>query len=263
MAEPAEADRDAPGRGRAEVRLDRPRPLARAERRATRRTRSRRRRSRTSPYRGARWARPSAACCWSSDLARSAPPRSRTPFACLTSLDAISRPEPALWRCSRLLDSFISERSAYFQLRFLGRIAEDEDTRVPVFSAGSFSDQLYPAGGAPPDGGHAALDRRPTTRSRSTTATSVTSCRTRARNGPTCACDGPAHARSDNYKRGFNQTPRQFKRFGVATRLNRFLDHYARPPGNPRQPGPDVRRDGRASDLLAERERSVAAGPAG
>ena len=53
-------------------------------------------------------------------------------------------------------------------------------------------------------------------------------------------CDRDDHPCAvDDYKRGFNNTPRQFKRFGVATRLNRFLDHYARPPGNTRQPRPE------------------------
>ena len=53
-------------------------------------------------------------------------------------------------------------------------------------------------------------------------------------------CDRDDHPCAvDDYKRGFNNTPRQFMRFGVATRLNRFLDHYARPPGNTRQPRPE------------------------
>ncbi len=40
---------------------------------------------------------------------------------------------------------------------------------------------------------------------------------------------------------------------GVTSRLNRFIDHYAKPQGNPSEPAARIRRDRRAAGLPAER----------
>ncbi len=158
-------------------------------------------------------------------------------LACLTSTTPVG-PTPHCGGVVPLLDSFIEERSAYFQLRFLGRIAEDEAARVPVFSAGSFSDQLYPleehrrmsdllrliSPGYPVKEYYGDLGHF---------------TRNKAKEWADLCGDDSHPCMVDNYKRGFNQTPRRFKRFGAATRLNRVIDHYARPPGNARQPRPN------------------------
>ena len=83
------------------------------------------------------------------------------------------------------------------------------------------------------------------------------------RSGRTCATATTTRARSTTTSAASTTRPRRFMRFGVATRLNRFLDHYARPPGNPRQPRPDSDVTVVAPDLPAERERRVAARRAG
>jgi dienelactone hydrolase len=64
-------------------------------------------------------------------------------FACLGSTTPFTA-NPACPVVPGMLDSFIRERSAYFQERFFGRMAVNDNWRIPVFSAGSFSNQLYP-----------------------------------------------------------------------------------------------------------------------
>ena len=52
-------------------------------------------------------------------------------------------------------------------------------------------------------------------------------------------CDADRHVcRAVEYRRGFNNVPVELVRLGVTTRLNRFIDHYAKPPANPRQSRP-------------------------
>jgi dienelactone hydrolase len=158
-------------------------------------------------------------------------------FGCMTS----STPLGGNAACSGLpgvIDSFIRERSAYFQLRFLGRIAVNRQARVPVFSIGSFSNQLFP------------LEEH--RRMAATLRSIVPNYPVKEYYGDlgeltqnkgkewADLCDRDNHPCTvSDYKRGFNIEPKRFNRFGVATRLNRFLDHYARPPANPRQPSPN------------------------
>lgn len=164
------------------------------------------------------------------------PPAIDASLDCMTSSTPFAA-NPACGELPGVFDSFIRERSAYFQLRFLGRIAVNEAERVPVFSVGSFSDQLFPL----------EEHRRMADTLRSIVPTypvkeyygdfgDLTQNK-----GKEWAdlCDRDNHACTvSDYKRGFNNSPKRFKRFGVAARLNRFLDHYARPPGNTRQPRP-------------------------
>jgi predicted acyl esterase len=159
------------------------------------------------------------------------------------SLDCFTAPTPLAANplCGdalALLSSFIEERSAYFQGRFLGRIARDEDNWVPVFSTGSFSDQLYPL----------EEHRRMADLLRSVSPDYPVKeyygdlghfTQNKGKEWADLCSDQNRPCVVDDYKRGFNESPRRFKRFGVATRLNRFIDHYARPPGNPRQPRPN------------------------
>ena len=171
----------------------------------------------------------SASATWAPDIDDS--------FDCFTAETPFAA-NPLCSGALSLLDSFIEERSAYFQGRFLGRIAGDRDNWVPVFSAGSFSDQLYPL----------EEHRRMADLLRSVSADYPVKeyygdlghfTQNKAKEWADLCGDQNDPCVVDNYKRGFNQSPRRFQRFGVATRLNRFIDHYARPPGNPRQPLPN------------------------
>ena len=164
------------------------------------------------------------------------PPAIDQSFDCLTSATPLEA-NPLCGDMLGVLDSFIRERSAYFQTRFLGRIAHDAEARVPVFSAGSFSDQLFPLG----------EHRRMATALRSIVPSYPIQeyygdyghlVQNKA-NEWGDVCDRNRHVcRVSDYKRGFNRPPVRFARLGATTRLNRFIDHYAKPPGNPRQARP-------------------------
>jgi dienelactone hydrolase len=165
------------------------------------------------------------------------PPVVEDAFECATSPTPLQA-NPACGGLPGVIDSFVRERSAYFQLRFLGRIAVNQEARVPVFSIGSFSNQLFPL----------EEHRRMAATLRSIVPTypvkeyygdlgDLTQNKGKEW-ADLCDRDNRPCTVSD-YKRGFNIAPRQFKRFGVATRLNRFLDHYAKPPANRRQPSPN------------------------
>ena len=136
-----------------------------------------------------------------------------------------------------LVDAFIRERSAYFQERFFGRMAINDTWRIPVFSAGSLSDQLfpleehrrmsamlrwfvptYPIQEYYGDYGHLVGNKANEW---------ADLCKATRR---VCVLR--------DYRRGFNRKPIERMRLGIATRLNRFIDHYARPPGNPREGEP-------------------------
>jgi dienelactone hydrolase len=157
-------------------------------------------------------------------------------FACLGSTTPFTA-NPTCPVVPGMLDSFIRERSAYFQERFFGRMAVNDNWRIPVFSAGSFSNQLYPleeqrrmgtilrrfVSDYPiqeyyGDFGHHAQNKAKEW---------ADLCQN---NRHTCAFG--------EYKRGFNVRPVELTRLGVAGRLNRFIDHYAKPPGNARQARP-------------------------
>jgi putative CocE/NonD family hydrolase len=157
-------------------------------------------------------------------------------FACMTASTPLAA-NPACAGAGGVLDSFIRERSAYFQERFLGRMRVNETWRVPVFSAGSLSDQLvpleehrrmanvirsfvpdYPIQEYYGDYGHHAANK--------------------AKEWADLCNDDRHVCEVADFKKGFNRTPRARRRIGVGTRLNRFIDHYARPPANERQPRP-------------------------
>ena len=172
----------------------------------------------------------STAATWAPEIEES--------FTCMTAATPVAT-NPLCGGLLPLLSSFVEERSAYFQVRYLGRIAEDPDNWIPVFSAGSFSDQLYPL----------EEHRRMGDLLRSVSPDYPVKeyygdlghfTQSKGKEWADLCGDDSHPCLVDNYKRGFNQSPRRFKRFGVTTRLNRFIDHYARPPGNKRQPRPNL-----------------------
>ena len=165
------------------------------------------------------------------------PPELDQALACLSS----SAPYESNPVCAAVLpplvESFIYERSAYFQTHFFGRIAGDTEARVPVFSAGTFSDQLFPM----------EEHRRMQSALRSVVPSYPIqeyygdyghATQHKAKEWADL-CDLDHHAcRAEEYRRGFNRAPSEIFRLGVTSRLNRFIDHYARPPGNPEQSRP-------------------------
>ena len=158
-------------------------------------------------------------------------------FACFTASTPFAA-NPGCGSAPGVIDSFIRERSAYFQERFLGRMQVNEAWRIPVFSAGGLSDEVvpleehrrmanvlrrfvadYPVQEYYGDYGHYSAAKAKEWAD---------------------VCNEDRHVCDvADFKKGFNRTPRARRRIGVATRLNRFIDHYAKPPANERQPRPN------------------------
>ena len=160
-------------------------------------------------------------------------------FTCLSSTDPFESNPLCAGTLPGLLDSFIVDRSAYFQTDFFRRIATDRKVRIPVFSAGTFSDQLFPM----------EEHRRMQSLLRSVVPSYPIqqyygdynhAVQNKAKEWGD-VCDPDHHVcRADEYRQGFNRAPVDLFRLGVTTRLNRFIDYYARPPGNPRQARPET-----------------------
>ena len=141
-----------------------------------------------------------------------------------------------------LLPEFLRERSAYYQSAFFQKIANDPTYRIPVFNAASFTDPLFPP----------SENRRMLNRLRSVVPNYPIQVfhgdyqhfvQNKAKewgdicqsgSGPRHVCAGTADYPTGNYNAN---SPNQV-RTGITTRLNRFIDHYARPSGNPNPPRP-------------------------
>ncbi|MGH2846025.1 MAG: S15 peptidase family protein [Thermoleophilaceae bacterium] len=163
-------------------------------------------------------------------------------FVCLQSpLPIETNPQCAGVR-EQVLPSFVFDRSAYYQNTFFDRLAAGTLAPVPVFSAGTTTDPLFPG-----------LEHRRIVRrlERARPGYPVQEYygdyqhfvqNKRKEWADLC---GPADGvcALDRYPGGDpSAEPAGLTRRGVSTRLTRFVDHYARPPGNPDQaaPGFDV-----------------------
>jgi hypothetical protein len=140
------------------------------------------------------------------------------------------------------LPRFLRERSPYYQTRFFNKIGSTASWRVPVFNAATFTDPLFPA----------SEDRTMLNRLRRTVPgypiqvyhgdyQHFTQNKAKVW-GDECGADHHVCAVADYPGGDFNADPTDLFRTGVTTRLNRFIDHYARPPGDPgaRQPAFNV-----------------------
>ena len=135
-----------------------------------------------------------------------------------------------------LLPSFIADRSAYYQNAFFDRLGSGALAPVPLFSVGTLTDPLFPGrehrrmverlksvvGGYPVqeyygDYQHFVQNKRKEW---------ADLCGTR-----TCAI-------GDHPGGDLNAEPQGLTRTGITTRLNRFIDHYVKPQGNPAQAAP-------------------------
>ena len=166
--------------------------------------------------------------------------------ACLTSADPFeTNPSPA---CQITRDAtlprFIDERSAYFQQPFFDGLSTPAGDPghidpVPVFSAGTFTDKLFPA----------AEHRRMVERLKQTVPGypvqeyygDYNHFVQNKRKEWADICGADRHVcRYEDYPGGdLNSNPEGLAREnGVTTRLNRFIDHYARPPANDLQGAP-------------------------
>ena len=138
------------------------------------------------------------------------------------------------------LPQFLRDRSAYYQNRFFRLIGANPSYRIPVFNAATFTDPLFPP----------VENRRMTNRLRSVVQhypiqTYHGDYQHFTQNKPTvwgdlCGTQASHHICTvADYPGGdYDSDPPTLLRTGVTTRLDRFIDHYARPPVDPDQPTP-------------------------
>lgn len=141
------------------------------------------------------------------------------------------------------LPDFLNERSAYYQTRFFRKIEKRPGWRVPIFSAGAFTDPLFPAAE------HTRmvnriLDAVPGYPVKSYYGDYQHFVQNKAKEwGDVCVGESDRHVCTvDEYTRGLNKKPATLSRTGATTLLNRFLDHYSKPRANrsQRRPSSDV-----------------------
>lgn len=136
-----------------------------------------------------------------------------------------------------LLSEFLADRSAYYQQQWFDRIASDPAYRVPIFSAATLTDPLFPP----------HEHRRMHNRIRSVVPGYPLQAyfgdfqhftQNKAKEwGDLCGAD--RHVCNDeDFGGAYNANPAALVRLGITTRLNRFIDHYAKPAANPAQAAP-------------------------
>lgn len=156
------------------------------------------------------------------------PPAVDEAFLCLNSADPFEANPLCGNTLTRTLAEFVADRSAYYQDEFFARVRAGE--RVPVFSAGTFTDPLFPP----------AEHRRMAERLKREAGGSYPieeyygDYQHFVQNKPTewadlCAGDEP-------HVCGIGED--DVVRVGITSRLDRFVDHFARPQANPSEPAP-------------------------
>jgi hypothetical protein len=159
-------------------------------------------------------------------------------FSCLNSGDPFESNPLCTSTIQNLLPSFINDRSAYYQNAFFGKIASDPSYRIPVFGAGTLTDPLFP----PVE--HLQMANRlqsvvPSYPIQQYYGDYNHFVQNKPKEwGDLCGSDDHVCTVSDYPGNDVNATPATLKRTGVTTRLNRFIDHYAQPPGNASEPQP-------------------------
>jgi predicted acyl esterase len=162
---------------------------------------------------------------------------------CLESSDPYESNPLCASTISETLPSFINDRSAYYQNDFFAGLADRSIAPVPVFSASTFTDPLFTA----------VENRRMVERLKATVPNYPVQedygdyqhfTQNKAKDwGDVCGADRHVCRYSDYPGGNLNAAPTGRTRIGVTTRLNRFIDFNARPPGNPSpaRPAFDVR----------------------
>ena len=157
---------------------------------------------------------------------------------CLNGADPVASNPLCAEPINKTLPELLENNSAYFQNQWFKRVKRrDPGAIVPVFSAGTFTDPLfpgyehrrmaerilkthprYPIQEYYGDYQHFAQDKR---------AEWSDLC------GGTETCEAGDYPGYD-----FDEKPKGFSALGATGRLNRFIDHYARPPENTDEPKP-------------------------
>lgn len=170
------------------------------------------------------------------------PPEIDTAFQCLMATYPFASNPACASTISTTLPGFINDRSAYYQTAFFTAVATNPAYRTPVFNAGTLTDPLFTP----------IENVRMVNRLRSL----VPDYPIQEYYGDyehfvqnkdkewadVCGTDHHICVLGDYRGGDLNRRPRRLRRTGVTTRLNRFIDFYAQPPGNPlpRRPRFDV-----------------------
>lgn len=168
------------------------------------------------------------------------PPKIDQAITCLEEpYPPLTSSPPCAATINRTLPEFLRERSAYYQNRFFRKIRRRPGWRVPIFNAATFTDPLFPpvenirmanrlraaAPGYPIQVYHGDYQHFVQNKAKEW--------------GDVCVTGDDRHVcTSDEFTLGFNRPAPNRARVGVTTMLNRFIDHYAKPPGNRRQGPP-------------------------
>jgi dienelactone hydrolase len=157
---------------------------------------------------------------------------------CLNSTDPYETNPLCTNTIANTLPEFINDRSAYYQNQFFRNIRYKRSYRIPVFNAATFTDPLFTA----------VENLRMSNRLERTVGNYPIQqyfgdyehfVQNKAREwGDICGADHHVCNIADYPGGDVNATPTGLVRTGVTTRLNRFVDHYAQPTGNPAAPKP-------------------------
>ena len=196
------------------------------------------------------------------------PPEIDQAQLCLTSTDPFESNPACTTTLSTEIPRFINERSAYYQNDFFSGLANQTVEPVPVFSAGTFTDQLFPAAEhrrmverlkqASPDypvqeyyGDYNHFVQNKRKEWADLCGGGRDPCTYADYPGGNLNADPPSLVKTPDAQSGR----------GVTTRLNRFIDHYAAPPANQSEPEPTANVTGsvqvcpeNAGDLGAEED---------
>jgi hypothetical protein len=166
------------------------------------------------------------------------PPYIDDGFTCLNSSDPYESNPACQNTINNLLPSFIKDRSAYYQNGFFAKVASDPQFRIPVFNAATLTDPLFtPIENLRMSNRLQQID--PNYPIQQYFGDYQHFVQNKAKEwGDICGTDHHVCTFADYPGGNVNSNPPTRVRTGVTTRLNRFVDHYARPPGNPGQPQP-------------------------
>lgn len=170
------------------------------------------------------------------------PPDVREAYTCTATTYPVETNPLCASARNGVLPDFFNYSSAFYRNGFFERLATDERLRVPVFSAGTLTDPLFPP----------IEHRRMAERLKATAPGYPIQeyygdynhfVQNKAKEwGDLCGDDHHVCKVSDHPEGDVERTPPTRVRRGVTSRLNAFIDHYARPGANPdeRKPRFDV-----------------------
>ena len=159
-------------------------------------------------------------------------------FSCLNSSDPYETNSACRSTINTILPSFLRDRSAYYQNAFFDRVARDPKIRVPVFNAATLTDPLFtPIENLRMSNRLQRID--PNYPIQQYFGDYQHFVQNKAKEwGDICGADHHVCTFADYPGGNLNSDPPTLVRRGVTTRLNRFVDHYAKPVRNPSQPRP-------------------------